>query len=408
MPEPAGLQLMEDERQAFALAQESLDDLLIDVVGEDGRLLWANERQNRAVGLPADLIAGLPIDALYTPDSADTVAALLRHAADGGHLPACELTLVGRGGRSLRTLAQPRYVTWHGRTALALTKMDFGAVGLKHQELEDDARLLGAIVRNATEAHWAIVFLEPVDTTQPKAEVIRQVFENQSVWRMCNTPMARLYELPDDMDLNSRDVRLQWPRSAANERFVNQIIDANYEIDDALSIDSRHDGTPVYIRNDVRAEIVDGFLRRLWGNCRDVTDQRQSETDSAERLGSLRRVFDAVPDAVIVLDGDGAVVIRNLAFVAAHGSGETMERRLALKVRKAMATGTTPDRGWRSLSTGGGALRLHWRQVPGTGDSLWNVLVVRPLDASAAKAGKMPADGPVRRRRNGAREAAET
>lgn len=389
MPDPADAELLDDPSQARTGAGEALDDLLVDVVGSDGRMLWASEAQLRTLGLPADVFCGLPLEAVYAPDSCETISELLRRAEDGGHASSCELTLIGRGGRSIRTLARPRFQDWRGRTALRLTKMDYGPIALQHAAVADNARLLGKIVEHSKEAHWAIVFLEPVDITQHKAEVVRQVFENQSIWRMCNKPMARLYDLPDDLDLNAQQVRLYWPRSPANERFVEQIIDADYEIDNALSVDSRHDGTPIYIRNDVRAEIVDGFLRRLWGNCRDTTDQ---QAEQAERENAMCRVFDAVPQAVVVFDGRGGLITRNRAFRHAYGEAGPLEDRLARQLRRGR-----PRPGWHALTlTLDGArtaLRVHWDQAPGVDGETWNVATLVP-GAQAVRVPRGATGGP--------------
>jgi len=80
--------------------------------------------------------------------------------------------------------------------------------------------------------------------------------------------MSRLYGLPHHLDMSAQPVRTYWPRSPENEAFVRQIIAAGYSIDGALSVDTRHDGQRIRVENDVRADVEDGFLVRLWGNCR--------------------------------------------------------------------------------------------------------------------------------------------
>jgi PAS domain-containing protein len=251
--------------------------------------------------------------------------------------------------------------------------------------MEDDFRTLQAMVETSNEAHWGIVFLEPVDTTLPKSEVIRQVFENQSVWRMCNPAMARIYQLPESVDFNEQDVRLYWPRSAANEKFVDEIIKSNYAINDALSVDRRHDGTLQYILNDVRADIVDGFLLRLWGNCRDITEQRNADDEKANALKLAIRALDGMPDPVIVLDAEGKVINRNKAFAAAFSGSRTVESQLLAYVRTRKRAS-----GWSLFTNPGGPgpsvlLDVHIRQITGMDDKAWTVITVREREAHAPK-----------------------
>lgn len=366
------------------------DDLMIDIIGIDGRLLWTNAEQADCLGLSPDTVQGLPLDSVYAPASADRIRDLLRIHRHGRVPQTVELDLIGRGGRVIPTLARIRYLAFEDQIALRLTKMDYGVVGVRHEERGADEQLLRNIVSDATEAHWAIVFIEPVDVTQPREEVIRQIFENQSVWRMCNRAMAALYELPDDIDFNTQSVRLYWPRSAPNERFVGQIIDSNYAIDNAFSIDHRHDGTPLYLRNDVRAEIGDGFLLRLWGNCRDITEQTEAATTSAEQVDSMLRVFDVLPEPLIVMARSGRVVCRNRAFAEEHGGRDGLEQALRRHVAQAVPQQGAARRGWKAmeLTTGDGArslLDVHWREVAGVANETWDVLIVRRRGAPGRK-----------------------
>lgn len=216
----------QEVREAQAVSAADADptlsaDLLIDIVSQDGRILWASETQAELLGIYDGPISGLDASAFYAPDSYARIQQASRNSGRSDHATTLELTLLARSGRSFRTLARARPVRFDGQAALRLVKMDLAAVGNAYRRLEEDLNTLQSMLETANEAHWGIHFLEPVDTTLPKEEVIRQVFENQSVWRMCNPAMARIYQLPETVDFNEQDVRLYWPRSAANERFVD-------------------------------------------------------------------------------------------------------------------------------------------------------------------------------------------
>ncbi|PJI38281.1 MAG: hypothetical protein CTR54_21995 [Rhizobium sp.] len=372
--------------QAHADAGLSLEaDLLVDVISHEGRVLWFNEAQAELLGTYDREIAGYDAAAFYTPESFVHIQQILRNRSRSEHGATLELTLLARGGRPIRTLARTRFVRINGEIALRLTKMDYGPVGNRYRQMEDDFRTLQSMVETSNEAHWGIVFLEPVDTTLPKSEVIRQVFENQSVWRMCNPAMSRIYQLPESVDFNEQDVRLYWPRSAANEKFVDEIIKSNYAINDALSVDRRHDGTLQYILNDVRADIVDGFLLRLWGNCRDITEQRNADDEKANALKLAIRALDGMPDPVIVLDAEGKVINRNKAFATAFSGSRTVESQLLAYVRTRKRAS-----GWSLFTNPGGPgpsvlLDVHIRQIRGMDDKAWTVITVREREPHAPK-----------------------
>lgn len=378
-------------RSAPAEAELSLQpDLLIDVIAHDGRILWSNETQTERLGIYDGTIAGLDSAAFYTPESHARIQQAVRGGGRIDPAATLDLTLVARSGRTIRCVARARAMQIDGQAAVRLVKMELGAVGNSYRRLEDDLRALQSMLESANEAHWGIFFLEPVDTTLPKEEVIRQVFENQSVWRMCNPAMAQIYQLPETLDFNEQDVRLYWPRSAPNERFVEEIINSGYAVNDALSVDRRHDGTLQYILNDVRGEIVDGYLLRLWGNCRDVTTQRNADDGAANALKLTMRAFDGLPDPVLVLDRDGKVLSRNKAYAAAYATSRTLEAQLLAFIRTRKKA-----EGWTLFGNSGGTARsllidLHLRRIEGLDGAPWTVVTLRERQPEARKPAARP------------------
>ncbi len=243
-------------------------DLLVDVVDATGRVVWVNDAQAESLGLLPAEMAGLSIEACYAPASAEALRELCGRTLPDGFITTLELDLIGQGGRRVRTLARCRKLSRAGQPCFRLIKLNLGHVGRAYDDLQADNELFRRIIADASEAHWCIEFLEPVDINRPREEVVDQIFANRSIWRVANPAMVALYALPDAGEFRSFDVRLYWPRTPENEAFVGQIIDANYRIDAAISSDRRHDGTTVSLENDVRAEIREAFLYRIWGNCR--------------------------------------------------------------------------------------------------------------------------------------------
>lgn len=169
-------------------------------------------------------------------------------------------------------------------------------------------------VQTSSEAMWCIDFSEPVDLSQGTHEIIRQVFENDCRWLMCNEAMANIYDLPKGMDLNDQPVSLYFPRNQENEVFVQQIINSNFHVENALSVDTAHDGSIMYMENTVRCKIQDGYLLRMWGTVRDVTGYRHVRNRLAREASDARSILNAIPDAILVIDRDRRLLAVNTAF----------------------------------------------------------------------------------------------
>lgn len=184
---------------------------------------------------------------------------------------------------------------------------------------ERDLEVLRGILEASRDACWCIEYEEPVDLTAPEAEVLRQFFENVSYWRLCNEAMARLYKLPAGLDFNEQSVRFHFPHSPANEEFVRQLIAAGFNLDNAPSVDTRHDGTTMHAENDVRADIREGRLHRMWGLVRDVSAFKRAEQALARQVDAMVDILSAVPDPILVIGEDGLLEAGNPALTRALG-----------------------------------------------------------------------------------------
>jgi PAS domain S-box-containing protein len=183
--------------------------------------------------------------------------------------------------------------------------------------------VLRGFTETSSEAMWCIEFSEPVDLSQNEREIVRQVFENDCHWLLCNEVLVRLYGLPSGLDIERQPVAQYFPRSPENEAFILQIVRSGYAVDRAASVDLRHDGSARYMENDVRCRIVDGFLMRMWGVLRDVTDSCRARERLKNEAETVSSILSALPDAILVIDRDRRLVAVNSSFETLLGwSGE--------------------------------------------------------------------------------------
>jgi PAS domain S-box-containing protein len=174
-------------------------------------------------------------------------------------------------------------------------------------------------VQTSSEAMWCIEFTEPVDLTMGDHEIVRQVFENECHWLMCNDAMARLYNLPEGVDLNHQPVSLYFPRNPENEAFIRKIIASDFEVDNALSIDTRHDGSTFYVENDVHCIIRNSRLFRMWGSVRDVTGYRQMQNRLEREAQDVRSILNAIPEVILVINRERRLLAVNSSFEKLFG-----------------------------------------------------------------------------------------
>ncbi len=294
---------------------KDLDDapFLYDLVSAEGRLLQVNRSQAEALNYAVSDLIAKPAATIYTARSLERIEALLRATGDTGQAQET-LTLVRRGGGHLNVVANAALKDFEGSTALLLAKLPLDPLLHELEQARRELKILRGFVNAARDACWCIEFAEPVDLGASEEEIVRQVFENECYWRLCNEAMAQLYRLPEGLDFNQEDVRFVFPRNPQNEAFVRQLNESKFHLDGAPSLDQRYDGAPMFAENDVRAEIRDGYLHRMWGNVRDLSRQKERERQLTRRADRMADVLSASPDPILVCDREGLLEAANPAL----------------------------------------------------------------------------------------------
>ncbi len=288
--------------------------VLYDVVSHNGQILFANEKQETALGYKTGALAGSGIEKIYPKGSRKELERLFSEATAGTEIEFVTLALRQRDRSLVDIAANINFFedANHGLCA-RLVKFRLGNLIKRLDVIERENEVLSSITETARDATWCIEFVEPVDLTAPDREIIRQVFENACFWRYCNDAMAHLYHLPSDLIFNEQDVRDVFPRNAANESFVQELLDHNFRLDSAPSLDQSYEGDSVTAENDVRAHILHGQLHRMWGTVRDVSRQKRRERALLDQASVALDVLTATPDPIIVIDDELRIEAANPA-----------------------------------------------------------------------------------------------
>ncbi len=327
--------------------------LLILLSGE-GRVVASNAAAQRALGRSGAELAGVGIDALAPPESGGRLLRMLAEPSTGRD--PVQLELRRKDGSLLAIEARACPVLWRRRELFCLAALEPGSLSRRLREMTHLHDVLRGLVETSCEPMWCIEYAEPVDITVGDREIIRQVFENECYWGVCNRAFTRLYNLPDDLDIRRQPVHLYFPRSPENEAFIQQLIDAGFEVEDVLSLDVRHDGRPMYVENTVRCDIHDGYLYRMWGTVRDVTQFKRTQNKLVQMEHQYRDILTAVPDPILVFDRNGLLKAANPAFEQLLGwkVGEWLGRDVSgiLELKKLLARRREMEPGSRACFTG--------------------------------------------------------
>ncbi|MCB6184530.1 PAS domain S-box protein [Leeia sp. TBRC 13508] len=287
--------------------------VLFDVISSDDRIVYVNQTEETYLGFKVGELTGVSTKYIY-PDETRQLFQDLLVGKRQSPIQMIELKVTGSNGVTYEFAASTSIIDDpdFGR-CLSVVKMPLGNALANVKRLERENEVLSSIISTARDASYCVEYTEPVDMTAPEHEIIRQIFQNQCIWRYCNEAMSRLYRLPIGDDINNHDVRAVFARNPENESFVRELINHNFHIDGALAHDHRFDGVDMFVENDVRADIRDNQLYRFWGTVRDLNSRKRREMELKSQANSALDILGAIPDPVIVVDSNGRIDGANTA-----------------------------------------------------------------------------------------------
>ena len=159
-----------------------------------------------------------------------------------------------------------------------------------------------AFVANSTEGIWRIEFDPPLDISLPVETQIDQVYRSARLVE-CNDAMSRMYGLSKAEDLVGRDLGFMLPESDPMARqYLASVIQAGYRATNVESVERSVDGQPVYFLNSMVGIVENGYLVRMWGTQKDITDRKRVEQHVMEARQRYADVVNSIDGIVWEVD----------------------------------------------------------------------------------------------------------
>jgi PAS domain S-box-containing protein len=179
-----------------------------------------------------------------------------------------------------------------------------------------------SFITRSSEGIWLLELTPPLDTRLSVEEQIEAAYRNGR-FVDCNDAMARMYGLSRAEDLIGKTLEFPLPSSDPEARaYLASVIRSGYSVTGAESVEQDAAGNPKYFDNSIIAIIEDGWLKRLWGIQRDITDRRRAEE---QRTLLIHELNHRVKNTLATVQSIAAQTLRN--------AGTAQEARAALEER---------------------------------------------------------------------------
>ena len=256
----------------------------------DKRVTYVSPQVESVLGYPADrkLLDGDHWTKIMHPDDRERVLAEDRRTDETGEPFKAEYRQFASDGRMvwIRDEAvlvrdeegNPLY--WQG-VQYDITDGKLAEEGLRRSE-----ERYRTFIAQSTEGIWCFEFDEPLPTSLPDEEQLDHLYRHGYLAE-CNDAMARMYGFGGAPEIVGARIGDLLPRSEPeNVEFLRTATRAGYRIRDGETRELDREGNERVIVNNLTGIVEDGFVVRVWGTQRDVTEQKEAEEQLA-RLASF-------------------------------------------------------------------------------------------------------------------------
>ncbi|MGH2575204.1 MAG: PAS domain S-box protein, partial [Ignavibacteria bacterium] len=160
-----------------------------------------------------------------------------------------------------------------------------------------------AFVEQSTEGIARIEFLEPISVRLSEEKQIKQIFKFGYLAE-CNDLLANMYGYNSADEIVGQRLQDLLPQSdPLNVEYIRKSIRSNYRINNAESFEADKEGNPKYFLNNFVGIVENGYLKRVWGSQRDITETKLAEQELYKTQLRLATLLSNLPDVVLYETG---------------------------------------------------------------------------------------------------------
>jgi len=158
--------------------------------------------------------------------------------------------------------------------------------------LQESDQRYRAFIANSSEGIWRLELDQPVSTSLPEDEQMRQMIDHAYVAE-CNDVTARMYGYEKAQDfVGTRMSVFTSPDDPLDRQLFRALIRSGYSLADVESHTVDKQGNHRWFSNSLTGVIDNGFIVRGWGVRKDITERKLSEESLAKSYEALRRTLD--------------------------------------------------------------------------------------------------------------------
>ncbi|WP_428236815.1 PAS domain-containing sensor histidine kinase [Gracilimonas sp.] len=287
-----------------------------------------NKAQLAFINKERDEIVGKYTHEIFPAEVANHLKNVYQRCVNEGKRISYEekINLPDKGERYYLTTLTPLNDDDGSIASLVGTSIDITEQKLTEQSLRKSEEQYRGFVQNSTEGIYLFEFEKPIDTSLPPLEQVSMFFKHGYL-AACNEAMAEMYGYNDSSEIVGKRLEFFFgsEKSEHSIEYFKNIIDSNYNIKDALSIELDKDGNTKYFFNNISGIVENGALTRVWATQKDVTTEKAAERKLQESLAEKNTLLSEIHHRV---KNNLAVVSGMMQLQAYEADNDSLKEKL--------------------------------------------------------------------------------
>jgi PAS domain S-box-containing protein len=232
------------------------------------------------------------VEALH-PEDRNNVLAAVKNTLDGMKPYNIEFRIIRPDKSERIILAQGEVIRDEGNKPVRMlgTVLDVTERKEIEKSLLKSHERYEAFIENSTEAIFCVGLDVPMDINIPEDEQIAHIYKYAYIAEANDIWARNIIGFEDVKSLIGARLEEIMPQSIPeNIAFLKEMIRARYRLDDYETVEVYKTGVKIIASNTISGVINNGHLVRIWGTKRDITKQKQIETELKNKERDLQNL----------------------------------------------------------------------------------------------------------------------